>query len=890
MTNAVRRVSALLCAASLFALAHPALAADPAAPADEPVTTVQGVIVTAPRDEVRARQAQHDAINLINVQPAETIQKYPDFNAAEALGRMPGISISTDTGEGRFVNIRGIDGNLDGATFSGVPLLNTFPGGTYFSGGGRAVEFDTIPTGSIDGIILTKTTLPDHEAEGLGGTVELTPRSAAHIDAPFFDGALGWGDEPEHHHTGPFTIDAAVGARFGFDNGKLLVEGRDDTSHAGLGWISNPTPFSFVLTASRKDDFRGFDDIEEDYTDPTAGRGYDDIQFRRYNYHRRRFGFGGDFEFNPNDNHTWFLRANVAGYTESVTKNRLTYDFSSYTPPTPDGKGFDTFADLGIASTDEEETHRNAVFVAGGMDRFGDSLLDYRVSYSRATYRQEFNYGAKFDGPTVAVFYNNSGNNGDFPIVKVTDGTDINDPSLYELHKKRVGNSEEFDRDAEWAYAVNYSFPVRFLSDQDQIKIGAQARLRDKFSAPEIISSASDPGSGNINVGALNLADASVPAITNFYGGRYTNGPGVNTDAIRALANAQPLEIEVDQTAFFTAKENIYAGYAQYTSKIGNWSFLAGVRSETTHATYGAFSDDNATQTFQLVSRNEDYTDLFPTLQARYDFSPNMLVRATFSTGIGRPGFLQNTAATQSNHDPSDPAITQGNPNLKPTTGSNFDLSFEWYLNDGGILQFGLFDKEFKNYIVTETRHIPYTGSDPAFQGEIVTFTTFANINSAYARGAEAAYHQQFKWLADPWNGFGVDANITLVDSHLEEYDAATSGTGHAEFGLLPGTSRMSGNLAAFYEAHGVEARLAAEYVSKELFSLGGDKAHDTIQDNRLTLDFTASYQFDPHWKLWFAAKNLTNEPLRFYVNQPSLPIQREFYLTTYEFGIKAKF
>src|SRR6516162_526594 len=123
-------------------------------------TSSSEVIVTAaPRQEVDARQKQFNAINILNIQPAETILKYPDFNAAESLGRMPGISISTDTGEGRFVNIRGIDGNLAGATFGGVPLLNTFPGGTYFGGGGRAVEFDTIPNGSIDGLIVFKTTL-----------------------------------------------------------------------------------------------------------------------------------------------------------------------------------------------------------------------------------------------------------------------------------------------------------------------------------------------------------------------------------------------------------------------------------------------------------------------------------------------------------------------------------------------------------------------------------------------------------------------------------------------------------------------------------------------------------------------------------------------------------
>lgn len=888
-----RYAVALLSSVSAVSLAHAAIAADAPPPPQTPPdssTTVQGVVVTAPRVEVQARKAQQDAINVINVQSAETIQKYPDFNAAEALGRMPGISITTDTGEGRFVNIRGIDSNLNGATFGGVPQLNTFPGGTEFSGGGRAVEFDTVPTGSIDGIILTKTTLPDHEAEGLGGTIELTPRSAAHVEQPFFDGTLGYGYEPEHDHGGPFDIDAAVGARFGFANGHMIVQGRDDTSGAGMGWISNPTPFSFVLTASRMDDFRGFDDIEEDYNDPTSDRSYKDLELRRYDYHRRRFGYGGDFEFTPNDDHSYYLRVNVAGYTESVTKNRLTYNYK-HMAQTPDGDGFDADAALSITSTDEEETHRNSVFAAGGQDKFGGGIvLDYRVSYSRATYESPYSYGAEFDGPTVATFYNNKGHNGDFPIIKVTDGTNINDPSLYTLGS--VSDSAESDVDQEWAYAANLLIPVHLFGDNDAFKIGGEARLRDKVSDPYIVSDASDPGSGNLTLPALSLDGLNVPPITNFYGGRYSNGPGVATDAIRALVAGIPTVRTLDPTAFFAAKENIYAGYAQFTSQIGSWRFLAGVRVESTDATYSAFSDDNATETFNIVDRTDRYTNFFPTVQARYDFTPNFLVRATWSTGIGRPGFLQNTAATQSNHDPSAPAITQGNPDLKPTTGDNFDLSFEYYLNDGGILQFGLFDKEFRNYIVTDAKQELYTGTDPVFIGQDVLFTTFSNVAHAYARGAEVAYHQQFKWLPDPWNGFGVEANITLVDSKFEEYNAATSANGVAAFGSLPGTSHRTWNLAGFYEADGFEARLAAEYVGPTLFALdGADQTLDTIQDKRLTLDYTMSYKFEPGWKVYFAAKNLTNEPLRFYYREGSdFPIQREFYLTTYEFGVKAKF
>ena len=99
MRNAcsAKRPLAWISGASLLVLATSAWAADGAASA-----SVSEVVVTAPRKEAEARKLQMEAPNLVSVQSAETIAKYPDFNAAEALGRMPDISLSSDTGEGRY--------------------------------------------------------------------------------------------------------------------------------------------------------------------------------------------------------------------------------------------------------------------------------------------------------------------------------------------------------------------------------------------------------------------------------------------------------------------------------------------------------------------------------------------------------------------------------------------------------------------------------------------------------------------------------------------------------------------------------------------------------------------------------------------------------------------
>lgn len=885
-----RLYAALLGSSALLAAAG-ARAAD-AADSDG---MVSGLVVTAPREEAKALVRQREAQNLIDVQSADTIAKYPDFNAAEALGRIPGVSLSTDTGEGRFVNIRGIDANLNGATYGGVVLLNTNAGGTAAGGGGRAVEFDTVPTGAIDGIVVTKTRLPEQEGEGLGGTVELTPRSAANLSQPFLEGTLGWGYEPLHSHTGPTNVELAGGARFGFGDHGLIIAGDGQDLPVRAGWISNPTPFSFVLNASRKDDRRAVDDLEVSYVDAntpptdTTAHQYD---FRRYDYNRRRFGYGGEFDFEPNDDHSYYVRASIAGYIEAVHKNFLllknmdggTNATGAVLPNPADPNGFLTTAQPAITLTDEQETHRNQVYAVGGRDRFGDLVIDYRASYSRATFAVGYNYGATFNGPSgVPVSYNNV-SNVDFPsFAFTTDAThptafNPNDATQYKLAK--IANSSEFDVDRETAYAINAFTPVHLINDSDRVKVGFEARLRDKTVDPMIFSGITAP--------SILLSTVSGPA-NSYYDGHYTNGPFIDRYAIRAIYNSETgITSKTNPNGFFQAREDIYAGYGQYTTDIDAWSFLVGARVENTQGKYTAFVQTNNTAPV-LSSSKADYTDVFPTAQVKYTFAPNLIARAIFSTGIGRPGFEQNkaTASINTTTDPGTVLISRGNPNLKPTTGNNVDLSLEYYMENGGIVQVGLFDKEFDNYIVPRVQHGITT--DPLAPGQLANVTTFLNVSSAYARGAEFAYHQKFVFLPDPFDGFGLDANLTLVDSRIQEYDAATSASGTAQYGPLPGTSKITWNLAGFYEAHGLQVRLSSQYVSHSLFGLGGDKSLDVIQDKRLTMDLTSSYQVDPRLTLYFNAKNLLNTPLRYYEGRSNRPIQREFYDVTYEAGVRFK-
>jgi TonB-dependent receptor len=844
----------------LGTVAQAALAADS--------STVESVTISASRSSDIALGQQRDAPNIIDVQSAETMAQYPDYNAGEALGRLPGISLSEDTGEGRYVTIRGIDGNLDGATFGGVTLLNTNPGLTYFTQAGRAVEFDTIPMGAIDGIVVTKTGMPSQEAEGLGGSIELTPRSAAKIDKDiFFEGALGSGYEALRPNFSPRRAELTIGGRF--SPGKGLDSGG---------------PFSFVLDASEFDDRRAIDDIEEAYVDNqpvTPDKAYDSLELRRYNYHRRRFGLGGEMEYNPSDKSGYFLRYSNAGYIESVNRQRLIYgnldDSVTADPANPNGF-LSPNAQTSLTLRDEEEQHRNTVYAAGGQNDFDFARIDYEAAYSRATYAKNHDYNWTFNGPSGLAIASDNISNPNYPRINNLSGINLQNPALYKLGSLK--NSTENDADEERSYKADVTVPLHLIGD-DEMKFGGKARIRDKTVLPLTYGIKSLP--------SLTLSSADGPGPFNdFYQndvtGGYSIGYSPNADTLRSdLANAPPGKFVVkpstatNAAAYLHAKEDVFAGYAQYVTTFArDFTVLAGVRVEHTDARYDGITtstDATGATTYTPNSHGTSYTNAFPTVQLRYQPAQDWVVRATYSTGIARPGFLQASSSTQV--DFGGGTVTTGNPDLKPTTGNSFDVSLEYYLPDAGVLSLGGFNKQFDNYILPRT----VTSTNyPGIVG-IAKLSTFLNVPSAHARGLEANYEQRLDFLPHALHGLGASVNATYVDSQAEIYPGYSA--------QLPGTSHWTANAAIFYEGHDAKARLSMEYVGKTQFGITGSPDTDNFEDHRLTLDFTSSYAFTDYLEGYFSAKNLTNAPLRFYEGSENRPLQREFYSYTLEWGVK---
>ena len=108
---------------------------------------------------------------IVNVISKEKLQELPDQNAAESVGRLAGVSVYRDAGEGQRVTIRGISPRLNSITVNGERLPST-------QEQDRSVDLSMISPEMLEGIELFKALRPDMDGDAVGGTVNFTIRKA----------------------------------------------------------------------------------------------------------------------------------------------------------------------------------------------------------------------------------------------------------------------------------------------------------------------------------------------------------------------------------------------------------------------------------------------------------------------------------------------------------------------------------------------------------------------------------------------------------------------------------------------------------------------------------------------------------------------------------------
>jgi len=127
---------------------------------------------------ISAIEKQRESDQIISVIDSDALGEFPDTTAAEALRRISGISVENDQGEGRYVTVRGLSGDLNNISVNGA----TVPAPE----GGRKVMLDGLPTELLDSIEVYKSLTPDQDLDSIGGRVEFNTKSALDLDGTYF--------------------------------------------------------------------------------------------------------------------------------------------------------------------------------------------------------------------------------------------------------------------------------------------------------------------------------------------------------------------------------------------------------------------------------------------------------------------------------------------------------------------------------------------------------------------------------------------------------------------------------------------------------------------------------------------------------------------------------
>lgn len=134
--------------------------------------TLDGVTVTAQvAGQLGAINEQFQSATVSNVVSRDRIRELPDNNAAESIGRVPGVAIQRSGGEANRVAIRGLAPQYNTVTVNGVRLPASDPGS-------RAVDLSLVSSNVLDGIEVRKAITPDMDADAIGGSVDLRLRNA----------------------------------------------------------------------------------------------------------------------------------------------------------------------------------------------------------------------------------------------------------------------------------------------------------------------------------------------------------------------------------------------------------------------------------------------------------------------------------------------------------------------------------------------------------------------------------------------------------------------------------------------------------------------------------------------------------------------------------------
>lgn len=315
----------------------------------------------------------------------------------------------------------------------------------------------------------------------------------------------------------------------------------------------------------------------------------------------------------------------------------------------------------------------------------------------------------------------------------------------------------------------------------------------------------------------------------------------------------------------------------------------------------------------EALAVDNKYTRALPSLNVKMELSEELQLRFAAARAMTRPAFgelqayqqlsanLPNGIGMEDEPEMSDFLLTADlydNPNLKPTMADQFDLSLEWYFNEhGGMAHMNVFYKDITDLISREFVQEEYNGWT-------YSVARPTNNGDGTLRGAELGWKKFFDQLPEPFNGLGIDATYTYIDSKMALEDISQPvDTDFSSYADLPftGISRNAYNLTGMYEYGPFSARLAYNWRSKFLMGVGQNGFNGDVNgqwrlpvynDDYGQLDASVEYRINDNLALSLQAINIANAETVLIADQNAAGDHQSSYVndTTYIMRMTATF
>ncbi len=373
----------------------------------------------------------------------------------------------------------------------------------------------------------------------------------------------------------------------------------------------------------------------------------------------------------------------------------------------------------------------------------------------------------------------------------------------------------------------------------------------------------------DIAIGGVNLTRYLSAARTSFLrvGGRYrikernyrefffretmSNAPSVRGGEFADLGAEEALieNPDLDGGPNYFAGEKIAAAYLMF---VRNWnskfSTSTGLRYEYTDIDYEIMQSG--------MQDSMSYNDLFPSLNITYRVRRDRQFRFAYYTAIARVPY--STLVPTGNFDERRQArldvFTIGNTDVEPTYSNNFDLVFERYGRNDGLISVGVYAK-FLNNPTVRTAKYASINNQPSLG--------YSMMNTADARllGFELGFYQNLAFLDQGLRWLNLNGNLNFNYYELEE--SAVAGA------TLAQAPRRSANLSLVYSnpRQRLNLVLAGNYRSSTL---------DLLQDGQpvwinavISLDLAADYELFKDISAYARLNNATDHRAERYIGKP---------------------